>query len=129
MDQEARSCDMDLTIPASQTYAPVAALALSALGMIAGLDVDLLCDVRTVVNECMDCLVHQAGKPERIAIRAGLHENRLWIRFFACDRHRVQPGDSLELDITRGILETLMPEVSLESDEDGVHGIECSMPV
>ena len=28
-----------------------------------------------------------------------------------------------------GILETLMPQVRLEEDGDGVYGIECSMPV
>ena len=33
------------------------------------------------------------------------------------------------LDITLGILETLMPQVRLEEDGDGVYGIECSMPV
>ena len=35
----------------------------------------------------------------------------------------------MDLDITLGILETLMPQVRLEEDGDGVYGIECSMSV
>ena len=35
----------------------------------------------------------------------------------------------MDLDITRGVLETLMPQVRLKQDGDGVYGIECSMPV
>ena len=52
----APSREVCLTIPADMAYAPVATLALSGLGMIAGLDVDLLGDLRTVVTEALDCL-------------------------------------------------------------------------
>ena len=41
----------------------------------------------------------------------------------------MQQADELDMDITRGVLETLMPQVQLEADEDGVHGILCAMPV
>ena len=118
-----------LTIPADKTYAPVAALALSGLGMIAGLDVDLLGDLRTVVSEALDCLLNQAGRPECVEICAGMENGMLQVKFCAQNRCRVQDADELDLDITRCVLETLMPQVSLEADEDGVHGILCGMPV
>lgn len=121
--------DIRLTIPADKAFTPVATLALSGLGMTAGLDVDLLGDLRTIVCECMDCLMHQAGKPESIDMVAGVASGRLRVRFDAKERSRIQEDDPLGLEITRGVLETLMPCVELITDADGVHGIECSMPV
>ena len=82
-----------------------------------------------VAGECMDCLLHQAGKPGSIGMTANVCNGRLFLSFASHNRTRTQEADPLGLEITRGVLETLMPEVSLFSDEDGVHGIECSMPV
>ena len=118
-----------ITIPADVSYAPVATLALSGLGMVAGLDVDLLGDLRTVTTEAFDCLLHQAGKPQCIRICAGVEDGMLSVRFCAQDRQRVQDADELDLEITRCVLETLMPNVALEADGDGVHQILCAMPV
>ncbi len=129
MMQPAKQQGVKLTIPADQAYAPVATLALSGLGMIAGLDVDLLGDLRTAAGECMDCLLHQAGRPEVIELAAWVENGRLCMQFAGLERRCVQASDPLGLDITRGVLETLMPEVTLHSDEKGVHGIQCSMPV
>lgn len=118
-----------LTIPADMAYAPVATLALSGLGMMAGLDVDLLGDLRTVATEALDCLMNQAGRPECIQICAGMDNGMLRVQFCAQNRCRAQEADELDIDITRGVLETLMPQVALEADEDGVHHILCAMPV
>lgn len=123
------SREVRLTIPASMDYAPVATLALSGLGMIAGLEVDLLGDLRTVAAEALDCLLHQAGRPQCVEICASVENGMLCVQFCARQRTRVQKADELDLDITRGVLETLMPQVALEADEDGVHGIRCAMPV
>ncbi len=123
------SRDVHVTIPADMAYAPVATLALSGLGMIAGLDVDLLGDLRTVATEALDCLMNQAARPKCIEICAGMENGMLRVRFCAQDRCCVQEADELDMDITRGVLETLMPQVQLEADEGGVHGILCAMPV
>jgi len=118
-----------LSIPAQKAYVPVVSLALSGLGMVLGLDVDLLGDLRTVAAESVDCLMNQAGRPVSIQMTAEVAQGRLCVRFCSCDRETGQQCDELSVDITRGVLETLMPCVELRTDEDGVHGIECSMPV
>lgn len=125
----APSREVCLTIPADMAYAPVATLALSGLGMIAGLNVDLLGDLRTVATEALDCLMNQAGRPACIEICAAMENGMLRVQFCAQNRCRVQEADELDIDITRGVLETLMPQVALEADEDGVHHILCAMPV
>ena len=129
MNQPDLTREVRLTIPARQDYALVASMTLCGLGMSAGLDMDLLGDLRTVTCECLDCLLHQAGCPEWIEICASVKDGRLCVGFHAVSRQRMQAADTLDLDITRGVLETLMPQVRLEQDGDGVYGIECSMPV
>ena len=116
------SRNVRLTIPADQTYAPVATLALSGLGMIAGLDVDLLGDLRTVVTEALDCLLNQAGRPECIQICAGMENCMLRVQFCAQNRCRVQEADELDMDITRAVLETLIPQVELTLTPGGCVG-------
>lgn len=129
MMQAEESREVRLTLPAQQAYAPVAALALSGLGMVLGLDVDLLGDLRTVTSECVDCLLHQAGRPQRIEMTALVEDGRLRVCFTACQRADGPCADALSLEITRGVLETLMPQVCLDADGMGVRRIECSMPV
>ena len=57
MIQPDLSREVRLTIPARQDYALVASMTLCGLGMAAGLDMDLLGDLRTVTCESMDCLL------------------------------------------------------------------------
>ena len=111
MIQPDLSREVRLTIPARQDYALVASMTLCGLGMAAGLDMDLLGDLRTVTCESMDCLLHQAGRPEWIEVRACVKDGRLCVGFHALSRLRTQEEDALDLDITLGILETLMPQV------------------
>lgn len=129
MNQVDLSREVRLIIPARKDYVLVASMTLCGLGMSAGLDMELLGDLRTVTCECVDCLLNQAGRPGIIEVSARVEDGRLHVGFLARERNRTQAGDSLDLDITRGILETLMPEVRLDQDDEGVYGIACSMPV
>ena len=100
MNQPDLSREVRLTIPARQEYALVASMTLCGLGMSAGLDMDLLGDLRTVTCECLDCLLHQAGCPEWIEICASVKDGRLCVGFHAVSRQRMQAADTLDLDIT-----------------------------
>lgn len=129
MSQPDLSQTIHLTLPAAREYALVASMTLCGAGMLAGLDVDMLGDLRTVTTESLNCLTHQAGRAENVEICAYKAQGRLHVSFYARERTHTGERDTLELEITRGVLETLMPEVRLMTDEDGVYGIECSMPV
>lgn len=129
MSQPDLSKRIRLSLPAAREYALVASMTLCGAGMLAGLDVDMLGDLRTVTTESLNCLTHQAGRAEKVEICAYVTGGRLHVTFYAQERTHTEEGDTLELEITRGVLETLMPDVRLMSDEDGVYGIECSMPV
>lgn len=123
------SREVRLTVPACRDYALVASMALCGLGMTAGLDMDLLGDLRTVVCECVDCLTHQPMRPSELDVRARVEGGRLYVSFCAVGDIRAQAHEPLDLEVTRGVLETLMPQVRLRQEEGGVRGIECSMPV
>ena len=118
-----------LTIPTGGAFALIARMALSGLGMLAGLDVDLIGDLRVVADECCDCLTHQPRVPSRIDMRAWLETGALHCCFTAEARGEQSAAPTLELDVTRGVLETLMPDVRLDTDDGGVYQISCAMPV
>ena len=120
---------MQLSIPAQTEDALVARMALSGAGALAGLDVDLLGDLRTVTDECIDCLRHQPNAPARVRVEAGIADGRFQLAFEAEERGAAPAREPLDLEITRGVLETLMPDVRLLTDAGGVYRIECSMPV
>lgn len=120
---------VSLTLPSGKDYVLVAGMALSAFGMLAGLEADLIGDLRTVSDECLDCLSHQPGNPAEIEVCAWLNKKQLHVCFRARKRAFGGSQDELGLAVTRGVLETLMPDVRLEMDEGGVCLIECSMPL
>lgn len=123
------SHDITLKLPAATDDLLIARMAVSGLGMLAGLDADMIGDLRTVTNECCDCLIHQAVIPRYIVLEGLVRDNRLVISFTAEGASGASTDDALNLDIVRGVLETLMPQVTLSSDEHGVNRIQCSMPV
>ena len=119
--------EMQLLIPAQEEYALAAALAVNGLGVKAGLDLDLLGDLRTVTTECIDCLANQPRVPEEIRLTASLREGMLSLRFEALSRGETLSNPPSDPVLTRSVLETLMPVVSLEEDQGGIHTLCCAM--
>ena len=124
-----RKGEITLSLPADRDFVLLARMAVSGLGMLAGLDVDLIDDLRAAIDECCDCLLHQPFKADRLDLRARVDGGRLY-----CCLNAVRAGGPSDLpvsdlEITRGVLETLMPDVSLECDACGVGSIGFSLPV
>ena len=124
-----RKGEITLSLPADRDFVLLARMAVSGLGMLAGLDVDLIDDLRAAIDECCDCLLHQPFKAVRLDLRARVDGGRLY-----CCLNAVRAGGPSDLpvsdlEITRGVLETLMPDVSLECDACGVGSIGFSLPV
>ena len=64
--------EITLNLPADRDFVLLARMALSGLGMLAGLDVDLIDDLRAAIDECCDCLLHQPFRAERLDLRAAV---------------------------------------------------------
>lgn len=123
------SHDIILKLPAATEELLIARMTISGLGMLAGLDADMIGDLRTVTNECCDCLIHQPVVPQFIVLEGAVRDKRLMISFTAEGASGAGGDETLDMDVVRGVLETLMPQVTLSSGEHGVNRIQCSMPV
>lgn len=119
--------EMHLAIPANAKDVLVMRMAVSGFGMLCGLDVDLIGDLRTVTNECCDCLLGRARVPQKLIADASVADGRLVLTFTA-EGVGEREGQPVDRDIAYGILSTLMPEISLREDELGIVQIVCSMP-
>ncbi|MDD3335370.1 MAG: hypothetical protein PHI98_07615 [Eubacteriales bacterium] len=124
-----RSHGISLKLPANPEDLLIARMTLGGLGMLAGLDADTVGDLRTVTNECCDCLMHQNVLPSSILMEGWVMEGRLFFSFMAQGNGGQNLETGLDMDIVRGILETLIPVVKVHSDQRGVYSIECSIPV
>ena len=121
--------EISLNLPADREFVLLARMAMSGLGMLAGLDVDLIDDLRSATDECCDCLLHQPIKADRLELRARVESGRLYC-CLNVERSKGQSDLPLsDLEITRGVLETLMPDVTLQCDACGVGSIGFSLPV
>ena len=118
-----------LSLPADREFVLLARMAISGLGMLAGLDVDLIDDLRTATDECCDCLLHQPVRAERLELRARVQDGRLYCCMNAVRSNGPSDLPQSDLDVTRGVLETLMPDVSLQCDACGVGSIGFSLTV
>ena len=103
--------EMVLRLSARQEDWLIARMALSGLGMLAGLDADLIGDLQTAVT------------PETLVLSAHAGKGRLQFCFSAEGTAGQGPEDALDGEIARCVLETLLPEVRLETDERGVYSI------
>ena len=119
--------ELHLVIPATHDDVLMARMAMSGLGMLSGLDVELIGDLRTVTNECCDCLMGRTRRPQKLEIRAGVSEGRLTADFSAVGETDGE-GQPTDREMAYGIRSTLMPEVTLHEDEKGIVQITCSMP-
>ena len=111
--------EVHLVIPATHEDVLMARMAMSGLGLLCGLDVDLIGDLRTVTNECCDCLMGRNCIPELLDVKAGLAGNRLTMTFTAVGTTG-QEGQTVDRDIAYGVLSTLMPELALHEDDQGI---------
>ena len=125
----AKQEEIILSFPANHDFVMLARMAISGLGMIAGLDVDLIDDLRTATEECCDCLLHQPLAADRLELKASMHSGRLHCCLNAIRSQGQSDLPMNDLEITRGVLETLMPDVTLECDSCGVGSIGFSLPV
>lgn len=121
--------EIALSLPADQEFVLLARMALCGLGMLAGLDVGLIDDLRAATDEVCDCLLHQKRKAERIELKAWFTETRLHCAFKAVRANEQYAGECSDQELSRCVLETLMPDVALINDDCGVGEISFSLPL
>ena len=118
-----------LSLPANQDFVLLARMTLCGLGMLGGLDVGLIDDLRAATDEVCDCLMHQSKRAERIELRAWLTDALLRCTFKAVRADETNDGECGDQEVSRCVLETLMPDVALINDDCGIGEISFSLPL
>jgi len=129
MDQTQADLSFHLILPAGMDYLLVARMTLTGFGMLTGLDVDQIDDLRIIADECCSCLLHQGKSLKEISISSVVRKKRFCCCFIG-ERATKTTGEPVQdKEITRCVLETLLPDVHLHHDEYGVYRIDVSMPL
>ncbi len=108
--------DLYLRVPGAREYALVLRLALGGVAILKDLDAGALDDLRQAADEACDCLLHQ-GQYVRwlvMTVEDGAYSLTVSIEAEFCGEGGACP-DADETAISRAVLETLIPEVTMHS--------------
>ena len=112
--------EITLRVPGKQEYALVLRLALGGVAILKDLDAGALDDLRSASDEAVDCLLHQGREVAWLTLVAQDEGDKLNVRICAEFDGEGEGGiDADELDVSRAVLETLVPEVELRTRECG----------
>lgn len=118
-----------LSVPGRPDCAIVLRTALGGAGVIYDLDLDRMDDLMAAADECMDLLTHQSRAAQCVTMSCFLEDCCLKTVFTAVWAERENEGEPLSHEMSQAILETLIPQVSLEVDASGVKAVTLLQPL
>jgi hypothetical protein len=112
--------EITLRVPGKQEYALVLRLALGGVAMLKDLDAGALDDLRNASDEAVDCLLHQGREVSWLTLYVLDGGDKINIRICAeFTEQGVLTTDEEEMEISRAVLETLIPEVEMCTQDCG----------
>lgn len=121
--------EITLTIPARREDVLVIRTALGGAGLLMGLDIDRLDDLRTAADEACDYLLNQDRKAVRLEMTCHMADRVMVTEFTALFSGDEQQTAQADREMAQAILETLIPQVTFETDDRGVYRIRLGLPV
>ena len=122
--------EISLRVPGQMEYALVLRLALGGVAILKDLDAGTLDDLRTASDEACDCLLHQGREAAWLELTVVDAGSQLTVSVAAqlCGEAG-EDSDEEELEISRAVLETLVPQVCLHRADCGcVCRIDLTLP-
>ena len=121
--------EMTLRVPGERPYALVIRTMLGGVAMLKDLDVDTMDDLRTAADEACDCLLNQ-GAPVRSVELSVRDLGRMLAVSLEAELAEATAGNAAgDAELTRAVLETLIPQVELACTEAGrVRRIDLTLP-
>ena len=112
--------EITLRVPGKQEYALVLRLALGGVAMLKDLDAGALDDLRNASDEAVDCLLHQGREVSWLTLHVMDGGDRLTVRICAeFTGEGEQTVDADDMEVSRAVLETLIPEVDMCTQDCG----------
>ena len=112
--------EITLRVPGKREYALVLRLALGGAAILKDLDAGALDDLRSASDEAVDCLLHQGREVSWLTMYVVDGGDRLTVRIcaeFAGEGAFL--ADEEETEVSRAVLETLIPEVEMCAKDCG----------
>ena len=114
---------VELALPAQRNMMLVLRLTTAGVVARAGLTVDRMDDVKLAVEEACNCLIRDAGGPERLRLRFTEADGALRISVRGAGGSPAPTGAD-EREVVRCILESLVDGAELRADGDVITGAE-----
>ncbi len=112
--------EITLRVPGKREYALVLRLALGGVAMLKDLDAGALDDLRNASDEAVDCLLHQGRKVDWLTLQVRDSGESLTVRICAeFDGTGAGSADADEIEVSRAVLETLIPQVEMCAKDCG----------
>ena len=112
--------EITLRVPGKQEYALVLRLTLGGVAMLKDLDAGALDDLRSASDEAVDCLLHQGREVSWLTLHVMDGGDKLTIRICAeFSGEGALTVDADEAEVSRAVLETLIPEVEMYAKDCG----------
>ena len=106
--------EITLRVPGKREYALVLRLALGGVAMLKDLDAGTLDDLRSASDEAVDCLLHQGRDVSWLTLYVQDGGDKLTVRLCAEFTGAASiPADPDEAEVSRAVLETLIPQVDM----------------
>lgn len=112
--------EITLRVPGKQEYALVLRLTLGGVAILKDLDAGALDDLRNASDEAVDCLLHQGREVAWLTLHVLDGGDSLTVRICAELSGKAEGGmDADEVEISRAVLETLIPQVEMRTRDCG----------
>ncbi len=112
--------EITLRVPGKAEYALVLRLTLGGVAILKDLDAGALDDLRNASDEAVDCLLHQGRGVNALTLT--VRDTGAFLEVELCAEFDDTPGngaDTMETEISRAVLETLVPCVRMTNCECG----------
>ena len=123
-----QSAEISLRVPGEQSYALVIRTMLGGVAILKDLDVDAMDDLRAAADEACDCLLHQ-GAPVRALELSVRDAGKALAVSLEADMDEGAGAFTGDAEMTRAVLETLIPQVALDVTAAGcIRRIDLTLP-
>ncbi|MDY5730926.1 MAG: hypothetical protein SPL05_05255 [Eubacteriales bacterium] len=117
-----------MSIPALEEFTCVASNAIKGALCSFGIALDILDDVCIASKEAIYSLRNQVAKADNIQIECTHVDKGFIVEFTSLSAHVREHCNCCDNDLTRGILETLIPKCNILCDERGIFCITFFFP-
>ena len=119
---------LEMTVPAREDFSLLLRMAMAGVGALYDLPVDIMEDLRSAVDESCDLLLHQDFVVQCLTMVCECKKDGIHVSLQALKGPWQVAECPADADMARLIIGTLVRQVELEQDENGVHTVRMILP-